>query len=63
MWTNRNVFWPTIKKCIGVALLTGNWFLVKTAYKFLMADRQLIETAIRHYNLKPTEVLMNQSFR
>lgn len=63
MRTNRNVFWPTIKKCIGVALLTGNWFLVKTAYKFLMADRQLIETAIRHYNLKPTEVLMNQSFR
>jgi len=63
MRTNRYAFWPTIEKCIGVALLTGNWFLVKTAYKSLMADRRLIETAIQYYSLKPTEVLMNQSFR
>ena len=49
MRTNRSAFWPTIKKCIGVRLLTRNWSLVKTAYKSFMADRKLIETAIRHY--------------
>ena len=49
MRTNRNAFWPTIKKCIGIGLLTMNWSLVKTAYKSFMADRKLIETAIRHY--------------
>lgn len=48
MRTNRNAFWPTIKKCLGVALLTHNWRLVKIAYKSFMADRMLIETAIRH---------------
>jgi protein-tyrosine phosphatase len=49
MRTNRNAFWPTIKKCIGVLLLTRNWSLVKTAYSSFMADCQLIETAIRYY--------------
>ena len=49
MRTNRNVFWPTIKKCIGVALLTRNWSFVKTAYKYLLADRELIEIALKHY--------------
>lgn len=49
MRTNRNAFWPTIKKCIGIGLLTMNWSLVKTAYKSFMADRKLIETAIKHY--------------
>ena len=49
MRTNRNVFWPTIKKCIGVALLMRNWGFVKTAYKCLMADRELIEIALKHY--------------
>ena len=49
MRTNRNAFWPTIKKCLGVALLTRNMSLVKTAYKSFMADRKLIEVAIDHY--------------
>ena len=52
MRTNRNAFWPTIKKCMGVALLTRNWSLVKTAYTSLMADRKLIETAIENYKTK-----------
>lgn len=47
--TNRNAFWPTIKKCLGIGLLTRNWSLVKTAYKAFMADRILIETAIENY--------------
>jgi protein-tyrosine phosphatase len=50
MRTNRNAFWPTIKKCVGVALLTRNWSLVKTAYKSFMADRKLIITAIENYD-------------
>ncbi len=49
MRTNRNAFWPTIKKCIGVAILTGNWDLVKIGYNSFMANRKLIETAIKHY--------------
>ena len=28
MRTNRNAFWPTIKKCLGVLMLTHNWELV-----------------------------------
>ena len=47
--TNRYAFVPTVRKCLGVWLLTRNWSLVTTAYKSLMADRELIETAIRHY--------------
>ena len=50
MRTNRNAFWPTIKKCLGVALLTRNWTLVKAAYRSFMADRKLIETAIENYD-------------
>ena len=49
MRTNRNAFWPTIKKCLGVALLTRKWTLVKAAYRSFMADRKLIETAIENY--------------
>ncbi len=49
MHTNRNAFWPTLKKCVGVWLLTRNWSLVKTAYNSFMADRTLIERAIRLY--------------
>ena len=49
MRTNRSAFWPTIKKCIGIGLMTWNWSLVKTAYTSFMADRKLIEIAIRHY--------------
>ena len=49
MRANRKAFWPTIKKCIGVALLTRNWSLVKTGYNCFMADKKLIETAIKYY--------------
>jgi protein-tyrosine phosphatase len=51
MRTNHNAFWPTMKKCLGVALLTRNWSLVKIAYKSFMADRELIEIAIENYGL------------
>ena len=50
MRTNRNAFWPTIKKCLGVWLLTRNWDLVKIGYKCFMADRELIEIAIANYD-------------
>ena len=50
MHTNRNSFWPTLKKCIGIGLLTRNGSLVKIAYKSFMADRKLIELAIQNYN-------------
>ena len=49
MRTNRNAFWPTMKKCIGVALLTWNWSFVKIAYTSFMADRKLIEIALENY--------------
>lgn len=49
MRTNRNAFWPTMKKCVGIGLLTRNWGLVKIAYKAFMADRKLIATAIENY--------------
>lgn len=49
MRTNRNAFWPTIKKCLVVLMLTHNWELVKTCYTSFMAQRDLIETAIRKY--------------
>jgi protein-tyrosine phosphatase len=55
MRTNRYAFWPTIKKCLGVALLTRNWSLVKTCYNSFMADRKLIEIAIEHYNPHPAD--------
>lgn len=51
MHTNRNALWPTLKKCFGVALLTQNSDLVKTAYRSFMADKTLIETAIRYYDM------------
>ena len=47
--TNHYAFWPTLKKCLGIALLTRNWTFVKAAYKAFMADEELIRTAIRYY--------------
>lgn len=47
--TNRNAFWPTIKKCLGVGLLTQNWDLVRTAYRSFMADSDLIKLALTKY--------------
>lgn len=50
MRTNRNAFWPTLKKCMGIGLMTWNWSLVRTAYTSFMAQRELIETAIDKYD-------------
>jgi len=49
MLTNRSAFFPTIKKCIGVWLLTQNWTLVKTAYRAFMVNRELIKVALDNY--------------
>ena len=49
MRTNRNALLPTLKKCFGIALLTRNWELVKIAYHSFMAQKELIETAIKNY--------------
>lgn len=48
--TNRHTFWPTVKKCLGVAYLTRSWSLTKTAYSAFMVHRALIETAMAHYD-------------
>ncbi len=47
--TNRNALLPTIRKCLGIGLMTWDWSLVKAAYRSFMADKKLIETAIRYY--------------
>ena len=47
--TNRSAFWPTMKKCVGIWLMTGNRQLVKIAYTSFMANKDLIETAMRYY--------------
>ena len=49
MRSNRNVFWPTMKKCIGIGLLTWNWTFVKAAYEAFMANETLIKIAIKNY--------------
>ena len=51
MKTNRNAFWPTMKTCLGIGLMTRNWSLVKTAYKAFMADEKLIRIAIEKYKI------------
>jgi protein-tyrosine phosphatase len=50
MLTRRNAFLPTLKKCLGIALLTHNWGLVKMAYKLYLPDRSLMEVAINNYH-------------
>ena len=52
--TNRNALMPTLRKCVGIFFLTRNWELVRTAYKSFMADKDLIQTAMNHYNERPT---------
>ena len=49
MRTNRNAFLPTMKKCVGIGLMTWNWSLVRMAYLSFMARKELIQTAINHY--------------
>ena len=53
MRTNRSAFLPTIKKCIAILLLTRSLSLGKLAYNSFMADRNLIEIAIKHYDIRP----------
>ena len=52
MRTGRYAFWPTVKKCVGVGLLTRNWGLVKVAYKGFMPEKGLIEKAIEIFDGK-----------
>lgn len=47
--TNRSAFLPTVKKCIGIWLLTHKWELVRTAYKCFMADARMIQIAMDNY--------------
>lgn len=47
--TNRSAFLPTLKKCVGVWLLTQSLDLVKICYSSFMADRELIKIAIDNY--------------
>ena len=54
MRTNRNALMPTLRKCVGIFFLTRNWELVRTAYKSFIADKDLIQTAMNHYNERPT---------
>ena len=49
MRTNRNAFWPTMKKCLGIGLMTWNWDLVRIAYGAFMADEKLIKIAMENY--------------
>lgn len=49
MRTNRNALLPTLRKCLGIGLMTWNWDLVKAAYRSFMAQNELIETAIKNY--------------
>ena len=51
MRTNHNAFWPTMKKCLGIGLMTWNPGLVRTAYKAFMADEELIRTAMKNYEV------------
>ena len=51
MRTNHNAFWPTMKKCLGIGLMTWNPDLVRTAYKAFMADEELIRTAMKNYEI------------
>ena len=51
MRTNRNAFWPTMKKCLGIGLMTWSLGLVRTAYKAFMADEELIRTAMENYEV------------
>lgn len=48
MRTNRNTIWPTLRKCIGVWLLTRNWQLVCAAFRCFMANRQCLKAAMSH---------------
>ena len=55
MRTNRNAFCPTLKKCLGIGLMTWNWDLVKTAYNSFMAQRELIVTALKEVSKTASE--------
>ncbi len=48
--SNFYTFLPTMKKCLGIGLMTRNLDLAKTIYKCYMAQRELIEIAIKNYN-------------
>ena len=49
MRTNRNAWWPTIKKCIAVFLLTQRWSFVTLCYHSFLADSRLMQIALKNY--------------
>lgn len=49
MRTNRNAWWPTIRKCVGVFLLTQRWSFVKLCYHSFLADSRLMRIALENY--------------
>ncbi len=49
MKTNQSAFFPTMKKCFGIWLLTQNWEMVKTIYSCFMTNKSRILVAMKHY--------------
>lgn len=52
MKTNQSAFFPTMKKCLGIWLLTQNWEMVKTIYSCFMTNKSRILTAMKHYKVQ-----------
>jgi len=52
MRTNHSALLPTLKKCIGVFLITRNWQFVRIAYDALMAHKEHILIALQYYQPK-----------
>ena len=49
--TNRNSFWHTVRKSLGIALMTRNLHLARIAYNGFMAHREHIEAAMNEYSV------------
>ena len=45
--TNRAVRWDTLKKCIGIFLLTHNLSFVRFAYRCFMANKEWLQLAMQ----------------
>lgn len=55
--TNRNAFFSTIRKCIGIFLLTRSCRLSRAVWKPYMVKRELIEIAIDSYQVSASTSL------
>lgn len=49
--TNRNSFCHTVRKSLGIALMTRNLHLARIAYNGFMAHREHIEAAMNEYSV------------